>query len=604
MNVWIVLLSGAVGAALTVLLSKEKRSVLRFLLLCVAYAMLAAFPLVAARMQLVPGRLAFVYDYAKLCASSPAIMLGLSCAITAAAGAAWAVFTHFVHIKRCPVTYWGRGQVWVSSLLSLFALVTFVLAFSAKWYCDIYGNFGVETILYTLLAGVGGVDSRYYHSYLTNCLPKALVVSAVFWAVIWFPALFRVEISGRGGKRQLAAPRKSIQILAACLCFGAVLWYVASILRLPQAISNYVSRSTLYENYYVEPTPERITFPEKKRNLIYMIAESMETTFLSKEQGGTFEIGPIAGLGSLAEENVSFSNTELLGGWPATSGTTWTAASTVAQTAGIPLTWTVAVNTRGITDFLPGAVSIWELLGQQGYYNLFLMGSDKTFASMDQYFVQHGVNEILDYQAAIEQGLFAKEDSSGWGIPDHALFEIAKTKVEELYASGQPFTLSIATIDTHAPDGALCPYCPDTYPNQLENVYACSDRLILGFLEWLKTQPCYEDTVVVICGDHHSMAGEYFSEYYPSVSDFRIYNCIVNSAAAPAQDRNRDFTPMDFFPTTLAAMGCRIDGERLGLGTNLFSEKPTLSEQIGPREYDALLTAGIMEYNDYFMVSH
>ena len=301
---------------------------------------------------------------------------------------------------------------------------------------------------------------------------------------------------------------------------------------------------------------------------------------------------------------MSFSNTELLGGWPATSGTTWTAASTVAQTAGIPLTWTVAVNTRGITDFLPGAVSIWELLGQQGYYNLFLMGSDKTFASMDQYFVQHGVNEILDYQAAIEQGLFAKEDSSGWGIPDHALFEIAKTKVEELYASGQPFTLSIATIDTHAPDGALCPYCPDTYPNQLENVYACSDRLILGFLEWLKTQPCYEDTVVVICGDHHSMAGEYFSEYYPSVSDFRIYNCIVNSAAAPAQDRNRDFTPMDFFPTTLAAMGCRIDGERLGLGTNLFSEKPTLSEQIGPKEYDALLTAGIMEYNDYFMVSH
>ena len=35
------------------------------------------------------------------------------------------------------------------------------------------------------------------------------------------------------------------------------------------------------------------------------------------------------------------------------------------------------------------------------------------------------------------------------------------------------------------------------------------------------------------------------------------------------------------FPTTLAALGVSIDGERLGLGTNLFSEKPTLCEQYG-----------------------
>ena len=38
---------------------------------------------------------------------------------------------------------------------------------------------------------------------------------------------------------------------------------------------------------------------------------------------------------------------------------------------------------------------------------------------------------------------------------------------------------------------------------------------------------------------------------------------------------------MDFFPTVLAAMGARIEGERLGLGTNLFSDVPTLSEEMG-----------------------
>ena len=35
------------------------------------------------------------------------------------------------------------------------------------------------------------------------------------------------------------------------------------------------------------------------------------------------------------------------------------------------------------------------------------------------------------------------------------------------------------------------------------------------------------------------------------------------------------------FPTTLAAMGYKIEGERLGLGTNAFSAEKTLAEQHG-----------------------
>ena len=62
------------------------------------------------------------------------------------------------------------------------------------------------------------------------------------------------------------------------------------------------------------------------------------------------------------------------------------------------------------------------------------------------------------------------------------------------------------------------------------------------------------------------------------------YNCFLNSAKETKYNKNRTFTTLDLFPTTLAAMGCEIKGERLGLGTNLFSGKPTLSEEMG---YDA-----------------
>ena len=38
---------------------------------------------------------------------------------------------------------------------------------------------------------------------------------------------------------------------------------------------------------------------------------------------------------------------------------------------------------------------------------------------------------------------------------------------------------------------------------------------------------------------------------------------------------------LDYFPTTLAALGAEIDGNRLGLGTNLFSYEQTLVERFG-----------------------
>ena len=39
------------------------------------------------------------------------------------------------------------------------------------------------------------------------------------------------------------------------------------------------------------------------------------------------------------------------------------------------------------------------------------------------------------------------------------------------------------------------------------------------------------------------------------------------------------FSTFDLFPTMLAAMGVRIEGDRLGLGTNLYADLPTITEQ-------------------------
>jgi phosphoglycerol transferase len=54
------------------------------------------------------------------------------------------------------------------------------------------------------------------------------------------------------------------------------------------------------------------------------------------------------------------------------------------------------------------------------------------------------------------------------------------------------------------------------------------------------------------------------------------------------------------FPTTLAAMGCTIEGEYLGLGVNLFSGKPTLIELMGYERFDRQLTMASDYYAEEF----
>lgn len=43
----------------------------------------------------------------------------------------------------------------------------------------------------------------------------------------------------------------------------------------------------------------------------------------------------------------------------------------------------------------------------------------------------------------------------------------------------------------------------------------------------------------------------------------------------------REYSTFDNFPTVLAAMGIKIEGNQLGLGVNLFSDKETLVEKYG-----------------------
>ncbi len=68
-----------------------------------------------------------------------------------------------------------------------------------------------------------------------------------------------------------------------------------------------------------------------------------------------------------------------------------------------------------------------------------------------------------------------------------------------------------------------------------------------------------------------------------------------------ANVKNREVNTMDIFPPTLKALGANIEGERLGLGTDAFSSKPTLAEELGNGYLDGQLGSYSQYYMDNFL---
>lgn len=362
---------------------------------------------------------------------------------------------------------------------------------------------------------------------------------------------------------------------------------------------NQVNRSEVFEREYVASETVNITFPEEKRNLIYIFLESMETTVASKESGGGWEYSIIPELEQLAKDNINFSNTDKLGGAVQLPGTGWTVAGMVAQTSGVPLKISLQDHNsyRGYSSFLPGVYSLGDILKKEGYNLKLMVGSDAKFGGRKDYFTIHGNYEIFDLDTAIKEGKMTKEDEVWWGYSDDDLFRWAKDEIMEMAQQEEPFNFVMLTADTHFTDGYLSEKAEEKFDTQYENVFAHSSKSVYNFIEWIKRQDFYDNTTIVVVGDHIGMQTEFYEKHVEEEYTRTVYNAFINSAVQETNSKNRQFSTLDIFPTVLASIGVEIEGNRLGLGTNLFSDEPTLIEKYGYEELEKELEERSNYYN-------
>ncbi|MBR6102565.1 MAG: LTA synthase family protein [Ruminococcus sp.] len=366
-------------------------------------------------------------------------------------------------------------------------------------------------------------------------------------------------------------------------------------------INNLIHTSTIYEEHYVVPTSEIVTFPEEKKNLIYIYLESFENTYTTPENGGLQETDFMPELTELAKGNVSFSHCDKLGGSVGyCSSIKYTMGATIAQTSGVVLMTPLGKMRNKMNElkcFLPSLRRLEDILHDNGYTQLFIEGSNSNFAAYNRYVGRYEDSSVFDLHSAIDEGLLPEGYFEMWGFEDCKMFEYSKQKIEKLAESGKPFAVTMYTMDTHSyEEGYRCELCDDKFDSRFANAVNCTSRQVKDFIDWLKTKPYYEDTVIVITGDHiaeHVPEGLVLEqEGYTRTP----YNCFINAAKQAVNPKNRQFSPMDMFPTTLSALGAEIKGDRLGLGTDLFSETPTLCEEMGTDEF----ITQVQQKSDYF----
>ena len=472
-------------------------------------------------------------------------------------------------------------------LMILISVLGFILYNLGNWVLDTWGLLSIDEIIFHLKVPLDGTNSDVVLDGINACVPLAVLV-------LFLSIFLIIGLRNKHGKCMIAL---FLVAVIACGSAGRAAYEVYDELDVKEYLVSQKKESHFIEQNYVDPRTTKITFPEQKRNLIYIYLESMESTYASKEDGGGMDFNCIPELTTLAEENTNFSDSDKLGGGYPAYGGTWTMAGIFSQTSGIPIknseqTDDVNATLAEQSSFSSQARNLEDILADEGYNQCFMIGSDATFGGRRAYFESHGKGqtEICDYNTAKENGQIPEDYYVWWGYEDQKLFANAQEKLTELSSKDEPFNFTMLTVDTHFEDGYVCEQCQNEFgDNQYANVMACSSRQVDAFVKWIQQQPFYENTTIVISGDHLTMDSDFCNDVSEDY-ERSVYNVFINLPegldTSFEKTHSREFATLDMFPTTLAAMGVTIEGDRLALGVNLFSDEQTLTEQYGRKGLD------------------
>jgi len=308
------------------------------------------------------------------------------------------------------------------------------------------------------------------------------------------------------------------------------------------------------------------------KNIIFISAESLQTFVIDNDVKGQ-EITPFLNALKEDKDTYYFENFYHQTEQGKTSDSEFITENSLYPTSRGAVFFTHAENEYH---------SLAEMIKEKDYKSVVFHPNDGSFWNRNQMYESLNIDDFYDQ----EYYDITEENSIGWGLKDKDFFE---QSIEYLKEYKEPFYTRMITLTNHFPfdleeeDQSIEPY--DSNSAVFNNYFPTvryMDEAIEEFFEDLKSSGLYEDSIIIIMGDHdgisskhHKAITEYMGKDEFTAYDFMQWQRVPLYIHIPNHGKGKVMSKVsgqiDLKPTLLHMVG--IDTEHdIYFGNDLFHD--------------------------------
>lgn len=331
-------------------------------------------------------------------------------------------------------------------------------------------------------------------------------------------------------------------------------------------IKNYVQSNEL--------APNEILFGKyADRNIIFISLESVQSFVLNNEMNGEV-ITPFLNTLTNDADTLYFSDFYHQTGLGKSSDSEFLLENGLFGAGNSSVFFTHSDNTYA---------SLSEKLGAEGYYSSVLHANNSSFWNRNYMYKALAVDHFYD----IESYQIGERDAVNWGMKDIPFFEQSAALISEF---NQPFFARLITLTNHHPfyldeeDKMIAEFDSNSGTlNRYFQTVRYTDEAIKIFFEELKEKGLYENSIIVIQGDHYGISSnhdkamaKYLQKDKISPVDTMHLQSVPFFIHIPNSNAGQEITKtsgqIDVRPTLLHLLG--IDtSEDIQLGRDILSDE-------------------------------
>lgn len=328
-------------------------------------------------------------------------------------------------------------------------------------------------------------------------------------------------------------------------------------------VGNYINAN------YAEPDPEMLGVAEG-RNIIAVSLESLQSFVINQEMDGHV-ITPFLNELTKDPDTFYFSNFYHQTGLGKTSDSEFLFENSLYPRNGAAVFFTHSGNTYN---------SLSKSLGEEGYYTNVMHANNKSFWNRDIMYDALNIDEFYD----VESYEIGEGEAVNWGMKD---IPFMKQSVDLMQNMPQPFYSRLIMLTNHYPfdldeEDMLIPQY-DSNSRTLNKYFQSvryMDEAIKVFFEDLKEKGLYDNSIIVMYGDHYGISenhntamGMYLDKEITPYDNAKLQKVpffVHIPGYGQGEEIEKVSGQLDIRPTLLHLMGIETKGD-LQLGSDIFS---------------------------------